>query len=144
MRQLRKFARLSWADQRLIVKSVVLMWAFRLALWFLPFRRISSLRRHKTSRLSRPSTSPARVSWAVRLAARYVPQSTCLVQALTARKLLETAGIAAQMQIGVTKKQERFEAHAWVEAHGEVVSGGIDLEQYTRLPSFDLETKCIG
>ena len=54
---------------------------------------------------------------------RYVPGSTCLVQALAGQWMLLREGYPAQLRIGVSKA-EGFEAHAWVELEGKVLIGG--------------------
>ncbi|MGH9739876.1 MAG: lasso peptide biosynthesis B2 protein [Candidatus Acidiferrales bacterium] len=56
-------------------------------------------------------------------AARHVPISAnCLECSLTLWWLLRRRGIAAELCIGGRKEHGRFEAHAWVELGGMVVS----------------------
>lgn len=74
-----------------------------------------------------------RVARGVRAAAKLVPQSTCLVQALTLQKLLARAGIHARLRVGVAKRDgSSIEAHAWVEYHGRILIGG-KVEGFTPL-----------
>jgi hypothetical protein len=50
----------------------------------------------------------------------------CLEQSLVLWWLLRVRGISADMRIGARKEADRFEAHAWVEFSGTVLSGGND------------------
>jgi hypothetical protein len=49
--------------------------------------------------------------------------SNCLEQSLVLWCLLRRRGIAADMRIGARKEANRFEAHAWIELEGGVLSG---------------------
>src|SRR5881628_1054147 len=107
MTRMWKFLNLSAVDRRLLVTAVLLLGAIRLGLWLLPFqtmrRLLTKMTRHATdatARLSSPksdaidaTTRPTRdyqerVVWAVVVASRHVPGTTCLTQALTAQMLL--------------------------------------------------------
>jgi hypothetical protein len=133
MRRLVRLARLRADERRVLVKTAILMPAFRLGLWIFPFRRLMAFTAHCAVALPRGGNSDAeRIGWAVQVVRRYVPKATCLVQALTAKVLLENAGFPANLQIGVMK-DERFEAHAWVVSLGKVVTGGAELERYSPL-----------
>ncbi len=59
----------------------------------------------------------------VRLMARVVPDATCLRQALVLRHLLGRSGIPSEVVLGVRQAPDGAMAfHAWLTAHGEVVS----------------------
>lgn len=135
MKQLSRFLGLRADERRLLLRTALLMPAFRLGLWILPFRRLMALAAPREVSLPGAATSdPERIAWAVQVMSRYVPKATCLVQALTAKALLEKAGFPACLRIGVSKPRgEPFEAHAWVESLGKVISGGSDLEHYSPL-----------
>jgi len=51
-------------------------------------------------------------------------QANCLEQSLTLWWLLRLRSIASEIRIGGRKSEDRFEAHAWVECGGEVLSSG--------------------
>jgi hypothetical protein len=56
-------------------------------------------------------------------AARHLPfSSNCLEQSLALWWLLRRRGIPADLRIGVRKDAASFEAHAWVETNGTVLS----------------------
>lgn len=79
-----------------------------------------------------PQTT-GRIAWAVTVAARYLPGSKCLVQALAGRKLMASCGFPSAIHIGVAKDSRNWlNAHAWVEAEGKTVIGG-DTAAYAPL-----------
>jgi len=67
----------------------------------------------------------------VRAAIRYsLAQYTCLEESLTLWYLLRTREIPACLRIGVRKENEKFEAHAWVELHGEALNQPEELHRH--------------
>lgn len=133
----RKLARLPAERRALLVRTVVTLWAARLATWTLPFafgRRLLV----GTKRAARPTISGEQLGWAMHHAQRVVPRATCLPQALAAEALLMRGGLPADLRIGVKKEPSgKLLAHAWVESDGRIVvgdlPGGVDV--YTRLPT---------
>jgi hypothetical protein len=70
----------------------------------------------------------------VAAAARFVPRSTCLIQAVAAHRLLRRGGSPAVLCLGVLRDPGAgFHAHAWVESEGQVLIGGGAVEGFTRL-----------
>ena len=60
-----------------------------------------------------------------RMAARVPWRSSCLVQALAAKRWLSAKGHSSSLYLGVRKlPAENVEAHAWLMCDGEVVTGG--------------------
>lgn len=53
-------------------------------------------------------------------------RTNCLERSLVLWWLLRVRGISADLRIGARKEADRFEAHAWVEFGGEVLSSGND------------------
>jgi Transglutaminase-like superfamily len=135
MKKICRIAELPLSELRLLIGAAIVLGLMRLGLWLLSLRRLRALLRRDKLQLCRAgSASPDRIGWAVQVASRYVPKATCLAQALTAKMLLESAGFPANLHIGVARgEQERFEAHAWVETDGRVISGGSELERYSPL-----------
>jgi len=140
MRRLNKFFALPPADRRLLVNSIWLVGAVRLGLWLLPFptlRRLLAKLSKGTSNQVNPDLL-GRVAWAVTVSSEYVPQATCLTQALATKILLGRRGQPAVLRIGVTREEGgEFIAHAWLESNGEVVIGGSGslLKRYTAIPN---------
>jgi hypothetical protein len=143
MDRLGKFLRLPGADRRLLMKAALLVWAFRMALWLLPFRIV----RQFMTRFAREAVASGegsvpvdRVVWAVTVASRYAPAATCLTQALATKLLLARCGHQATVRIGVARHGGgELQAHAWVESNGRVVIGGLEssLKDYTPLAAAD-------
>lgn len=73
---------------------------------------------------------------------RYIPHTTCLVQALAVQVFLTRNGYSPQLNIGVAKTDSgQLQAHAWVECDGWLVLGGYNAECYTPLLSIIEESR---
>jgi hypothetical protein len=121
------------AERNLALLTIVLMAGVRLLLWMVPFRWIKA--RVESTTGSGAQRDVRQIVWAVRLGSRHVPGASCLTQALTARILLNRAGLENRIHIGVAFRAARstdeparrdFEAHAWVEHGGRVIIGGAE------------------
>ncbi len=143
MRRIAKFFALAQADRRLLIHAWLAVWAFRAALWVAPLRVVRRLAARCSSRPRlRPAPSRRRICWAVATAGRYVPRSTCLVQALAAQFVLARHGAPSHIHIGVAQDaQAGFQAHAWLECDGEVLMGKFDQGRYQRLLSLEERTR---
>lgn len=128
-------------DSSSVIRRRWLLWraVYRLAmaslgLRLLSFRRMQMLigsgparhtgQTHKSAATER-KYSAEELARALVSGSRFVPGSTCLVQALAGQWLLQGEGYAPRLRIGVSKA-EGFEAHAWLELDGEVLIGGAD------------------
>ncbi len=142
MSAMQKFLRLPAAERRLLIQAAVLLGGIRVGLRLLPFRTVRSMVAQlasaplRTHRINRSSTD--RLVWAVTKASRYVPEATCLAQALTAQVLFTRHGHPADLRVGFAKAQEgKLEGHAWLESRGRIVVGGGEVSRYTRLPGME-------
>ncbi len=123
---LRKLLQLSNDDRWLLLRAFAVVASASLAVRLLPasivLKRLAEdvpLPRQHQRR------SAERVAWAVAAAARYIPGSKCLVQAIAGRSLLAKYGIDSQIRIGVAKDSKNWlSAHAWVEVEGRTLIGG--------------------
>ena len=132
MRRLVRWMRRSPAERALAMRAFGLLIAARIGLRLMPLQSLrAGLRRGRGGE----NASAERIAWAVRTAARYLPGSACLAQALAADALMERHGHASSLRIGVARTEAGgLEAHAWVESEGRVVIGGGGLDRYTPLP----------
>jgi hypothetical protein len=131
MRRLKRFARLSSAERRLLYRAWLTVAAVRTGLWLLP---LDLVRRMKLHARQNPRCAADRIIWSVITAARYFPHATCLTQAIAAQALLSRSGHVSRIEIGVTKdRTSRFEAHAWLVCNGRIVLGGRESIRYTPL-----------
>lgn len=133
MQRLKRFRHLSRQERALVFQAILAMLVVRLSLTWLSLRAVQRLAVSIRWRSSE-ALSAHRIVWAVRSAARFVPRSTCLVQALAAQGLLIRHGYRPCLTIGVRKNEcEGFGAHAWVTCEDEVVIGGQETGNFTAL-----------
>jgi hypothetical protein len=107
----------------------------RAALWFLSVDTVRRL----SARVARGTAGSAeQLVWAVKTVSRFLPQATCLTQALAAQALLSRSGFPSQVEIGVAKDDlHRLQAHAWVVCYGQVVLGGEQANHYNSVMSWE-------
>jgi hypothetical protein len=137
LRKARTFRRLAPCERTLVLETSLLLIMIRIALRLLPFRRVLQLIGISgLYRTNGRSGTPAQLAWSVRLASRWVPNSTCLPQALAMYLLLHRYGQFAFLCLGVVS-DPKFEAHAWVECDGRIVFGGWETSKnFTKIASF--------
>lgn len=137
------FFRNSLSDQWSLAKALALVWLIRLGLWLLPFRVLQEIVARRTSKATSSSAQRRpqdlmvvrKVASSVRRVSRYVPEASCLTQALATQVLLASQGQISDLRIGVTKGEEgELAAHAWVESEGKIVMGNrSNLSRYAVL-----------
>ena len=136
--RLGKFWRLPLSDKMLLARATWHLSTVSLGLRLLPFsfwqRRMED--RPTTDPAPSGSYSPERTLWSVSVAGGYVPGATCLVRALVAQSMLRHAGQSAQVRLGVSfQREDRFQAHAWLEQDGRILLGADDgPSPYVPLP----------
>jgi hypothetical protein len=138
MRRVRKFLNLSVREKFLLMEAVLLVFAIRVGLTFLPFSTLEKLLAKGTRKdidLKRKARfSIDQVAWSVSAASHRMPKATCLVQALAIQFLLPREGYPANLRIGVKKDANgQLEAHAWVESEGRVIDNGSENRRYKPL-----------
>lgn len=139
--RLKRFFTLPWKDQILLLRAAWLVGTIRLALYCVPFRSLVSralkLRKGDPPRGTNAWYSVAKLAWAVMVASRWVPNATCLTQALAMQSLLSHSGYRSKLEIGVAKEQKAgLLAHAWVIWEDRIVIGGAQTVQFTVLGSW--------
>jgi hypothetical protein len=110
----------------------------------LPFRQVRAVvdRWASAQAVQRDSVFARAVRRAVDRAARSIPGSDCLPQALTAELMLRRAGLPARVSIGVASDGQLLSAHAWVESAGLLVTGdSADLDQFRTLVVYGSDTR---
>lgn len=144
MRRLQSFLRLPARERFLYLRTWLLLFRIRLMLWVLPYRRwrqiaAQMIRVENERQLERPQVN--QITRAVRVMSRYVPQASCLTQALAAQTLLANEGQRSQLRVGVTQNDGKLEAHAWVQIDGRVVIGGREsVVRFSAFPTLELES----
>jgi hypothetical protein len=129
MRRLAALCALSGEDRRLLLEALVATVQFRVALYFFSIERL----RGWAARAGRGSRPVDRIVWAVNVAARRTPATTCLSAAFALQRLLSAHGHESELHIGVSRTAGDFAAHAWVEREGRVLIGESEHHAYVRL-----------
>ena len=136
MRRIRKFLSLSSNEQRLLIKTWILLGVIRLGLELFPFSTLRKVlfKLRFVFRAHVKDFPEEYLVWSVAVVSPYVPKTTCLAQALGAQFLLQQAGHQACLHIGVEEGEKgRLKAHAWVESKGRILIGGFEINRYTHL-----------
>jgi hypothetical protein len=135
MRKFAKFLFMQADDRILVFQAAALLAICRMGLYLLRFDTLQpwATRVKRTKR----SVPISKLIWAVMMGARIVPNSTCLVKALAASRLLAQNGYKSTLHIGVKRTDGEFGAHAWVEYDGRAIVGGGEEPQFTRLCSWE-------
>lgn len=127
-----------WRHRLLATKTLALLAFVRLTLTFRGYRavldRIAQIQPHGRRSISLPL-----MAWWVERLANYVPQATCMTQALTLRYLAAREGHPCTIRIGVRHDPgKKFEAHAWVIADDRIVIGDRTEDTSLFTPILDL------
>lgn len=152
---LRKLRTLIVMDPRrraLMVEAALWLFVARLVSGLVPFQRIAirlgvlTPPREAMERLAR-SERPAgeveaakMIGWAVTRISGYLPfRALCLQQAIAAKVMLRRRGIPSALHFGVSqpgKDAKSFEAHAWLDAPGALVTGYPIKSGFTEIACF--------
>jgi hypothetical protein len=129
VRQLRAFAQLTYRDQVLLLQAFMTLAMCRARLFA---QNIEALQAW-ANRPGHGDNPVHRLAWAVELASRRIPRTTCLCRALSLQRLLTKNGHSSELRIGVQKDNDRFGAHAWLVHRGQVLIGSSQLGRYELL-----------
>lgn len=118
----------------------------RAAILTISFKRLTSPLKHHQNQapkilLSQKDMQKARsISKGIRRAAKRTPwESACLVQSLTAHRMLQKRNIPGVFYLGVGKDvtgKEAMKAHAWSQCGEDIITGESGHEMYTVLSVF--------
>ena len=146
LRKISKFSALSAKEKRLFIEAYLLLGMIRAAILTISFKRLTrSLEQSKDRESSEPLTeeqlqSAVMAGRAIERAANYTPwESACLVQSLTAHRMLKKRGIPGVFYLGVLKDEnteEKMKAHAWSQCSDTIITGAQGHEEYTVLSVF--------
>jgi hypothetical protein len=129
VKQLRAFARLRHHDQRLLLEAFISLAICRARLFVQNIEKLQAW----ASRAGHGANAVDRLAWAVEVASRRIPGTTCLCRALALQRLLAKNGHRSELRIGVEKDNDGFGAHAWLVHSGQVLIGGSQLGKYELL-----------
>ncbi len=88
----------------------------------------------------RPVESVEQIPWSIdTVAARLPGEFDCLDRAVAGNALLAASGYRGRIRLGVDKRDDAFEAHAWIEWNDEVLIGDLDdLDRFRTLPESEV------
>lgn len=145
-KKIRKFTALSTEEKKLFLEAYVLLGVMRAAILMVSFKRLTHSLEHHIKKKSLPEVSQTqmktaeKIGKAIRRAASYTPwESACLVQSLTAQKMLRKRGISGVFYLGVRKEEENpgnLNAHAWTRCGDRIITGEKGFQSFTILSEF--------
>jgi len=145
MRNIRKYLLLTGQQQKLFVEAYLTLGFYRNAILTRSFKSLVSELHQNTKPIHAEFPDEKKqlallIGDAVTKAANHTPwESACLVQALTAQRMLQKRKIAGRFHLGVTinsADNDPLAAHAWLVCGDEILTGRIGLENYTILSTF--------
>lgn len=139
MTRIRSFLSLDRGDKGLVLLTMSLLVIAKGGLVLLDVERVRSIVDRLLRYLPTESiVSVERIPWAVSAGAQGLPTDvTCLPQAIVGHALYSAVDQPTLFVLGVTREDDEFGAHAWVEWEDEIVIGDIDgLSTYHRLKTF--------
>lgn len=126
-----KFIELDNKNKKDFIKAYIYTGIFRIYILFMPFKRLAQkmgrIKNESPYKVNKETYLEAeRVSKIVAKASGYTFwKSLCLVQALTAQKLLSEKNISTTIYLGVLKDDKNnMIAHAWTRCGSYFVTGG--------------------
>ncbi len=135
--------RLRWPEWRLLAEATGYLVAARLAVWFVPFRRLATglgdaMAESPATNTEAQQSVVAPIGWAVRELGRRLPwMSQCLVQAVAATWMLQRRRIPSTLYFGLAKESDgELEAHAWVRSGTQVLTGAHGRQDFTVVATF--------
>ncbi|PSP48674.1 hypothetical protein BRC75_06165 [Halobacteriales archaeon QH_7_69_31] len=131
---LRSVLGLSTRERLLVAEAAVLLVGVGTAVRVVAYTRVRALLGSLPAPLLGSDTAREDVGWAVDAADRATPgDRSCLVRALVAEAMLERRGHETVLRFGVDDAGADMEAHAWLESNDEIIVGGENREEYSRL-----------
>jgi hypothetical protein len=137
------FFRLESNEKLVFFQSLYWLWYFRVRLHHRPFNSLIQQANNKSNQYlinSKPAyLTVNRIAWFTNRASHFVPDATCLVQALAGKVVFSIYGYEPTIVIGVKKGDSNdILSHAWLECDGEIVIGNLeDIDQYLQITKFE-------
>jgi len=142
-RKVRTFASIDSKSKLRFVQAYIYTGIARAFILFVPFnklkKRMGNLKEESAKVVDISSYRIAKnISWSVIQASRYTPwESKCLVQALTARRMMKERGVSTTLYLGVMKNEKNeMLAHAWIRCGSYYITGGSNRYGYAVVAKF--------
>ena len=148
---IKKFLSSSDTEKKIFMESYLMLGIMRAAILTISFKRLTSSLKHQKEQtqitpLNHEDMQTAlAIGRGIRRSAKRTPwESACLVQSLTAQRMLQKRNIPGVFYLGVGKDEtgkEAMKAHAWSQCGEEIITGKNGHEMYTVLSVFSWEKK---
>ena len=144
-RYLRKFKTFFYIEsdiKKIFIKAYLYTGISRLALLTISFKKINSFIKNTNSESSYEINNDEhsyaqKVKWILENIDMYTPwESKCLVQALTAQKILREKKMVSTIYLGVNNENNKMTAHAWTRCGSLIVTGAKNKAAYTMVAKF--------
>jgi hypothetical protein len=139
--------RTAYRYRRILLEALFWLGIARLVILILPFCWVAPYlgQRMTESSLDDLPDNPhqlKQIAWAVNTISRYTPwQSKCLVQAMAAKRMLQSRKIVSTLYLGVTRSNPKvLEAHAWLRSGSIYLTGGQGHKHFTVVAMFAEES----
>lgn len=142
----RKYLSLPPEERRLFLEAWLTLGLMRAAILTLPFKRLTRDLKQSATLGDPPSPPPEALERAVKIgraverAAAHTPwESACLVQSLTARRMLHRRDIPGAFCLGVARESrsdDPMKAHAWTLCGDTVITGAAGHETFAVVSVF--------
>ena len=142
-RKIKTFFKIKNQDKLAFIKAFIYMGYFRAFILFIPFNKIR--KRMGKVKVESPQNvddecykKAVRIARIVGIVSYHTPwESKCLVQALTAQKMLKEQGVSTTLYLGVKKDENnQMIAHAWTRCGNYFVTGGSNRYGYAVVAKF--------
>lgn len=132
---IRKFFRLPWKQKLLIPQILVLMQWYKFRVHHRPFSELApriGVLGMETPLERTPGNARLVHELMEAMLRRLQWKDSCLIRALTAKKLLNRMGERCTLYMGVSKREgQAMEAHAWLRCGRLIVTGGDSMAGFT-------------
>ncbi len=146
IQKFKKFLKLSREEKKLFVEAYYTLGKMRAAILILSFKSLTQNLEHVANKKdlvpvdAKEMKTALLVGQAIMRASVYTPwESACLVQSLSAQKMLQKRAIAGVFYLGAMKDEkskEKMKAHAWSQCGDSIITGDNGYEAYTVLSVF--------
>ena len=139
---LRRMMQLPAADIALAIEAAGMLTFFRIALNFVPVRKLTAWMSRSDQALSSLSQEERaqtlrRIEWSIDAVVRHAPFSfVCFPQCLAAYFMLRRRHIASRLFYGVKRDADQLKAHTWVKVGDRTLVGGDVESLFTVLTTF--------
>ncbi len=144
--KIKKFTKLSPEEKKLFLEAYITLGIMRTAILTVSFKRLTRSLEHFPKKGEITALNDNEISIAIAVgqaitrASIHTPwESACLVQSLTAQKMLQKRGIPGVFYLGAMKdeaSEKKMKAHAWSQCGDIIITGGEGHEDFTVLSVF--------